>query len=416
MRSYSDISTTANFNYSNSSLYSTTPLTTEQTTFPWEETDKKLVRRTVYYTLHGIVGLITSLFNGLVILVYVKRLKIRKHISFVMLSMYIFCFIHGLIVGTIYPLQRLYRYKMHAHWCVFTTLVMDFCDKFILLLLPVLAVERLIHLKFPFISKRKANLWASCSIAGLLIFAMLYAWLPLVPSLDVPKETEVFSKNHERQNYLENFYLHYSCHGLINKKNYLEPIFTILVGFLCVTVVLASYIWMFMIAKARLNALSNVTVSKRRRLKRAALSVMYVALTFIITVLPLGIVIQVAAFCDADNSIKNNSFCTNITLELRFVFSVFAHLGNLLAPMLFALLNPNIRAIINAYIKRKAISSTSSHFKKDKPGDTGLAACHNQMCSSTTTEEMPRNKPVSSPAPIPKPATIRFQLAVPSKK
>ena len=404
-------SVTTTFDTNSTMDYNSTS-TTEQTTFPWEETNNKKVRRTIYYLLHGLVGLLTCLFNGLVILVYVKRLKIRKHISFVMLFMYVFCFIHGLIVGTVYPLQRVYRYEMHANWCVFTTMIMDFCDKFILLLLPVLAVERLIHLKFPFISRRKANMWAGFSLSGLMIFAMLYTWLPLVPSLDIPAEEIITSNNSERNEYLKRFYQHYTCQWKINKKNFLEPIFTILVGFLCVSVVTASYIWMFLIAKARLSALSSVTVNKRRRLKRAALSVMYVALTFIITVLPYGITIQVAQLCDADSSIRSNSFCNGVTLELRFVFSVFAHLGNLLAPMLFALLNPNMRAIINAYLKRKAVNS-SSYIKKDKPGDTGLAGCHVQMYSSTT-EDTPKTRTLSSPVPSPKPSTIRFQTPLPS--
>lgn len=394
----------------NSSLYTTNAYSTDQSTFPWEEPDKKYIRRTIYYLLHGLVGLSTSLFNGLVILVYIRRPKIRKHISFVMLSMFVFCFIHGLIVGTIWPLQRVYRYDMHANLaglCVLSNLVMDFCDKYVLLLLPVLAVERLIHLKVPFISKRKANIWAVASIVGLLVFAILYAWLPLVPAVDVRKETQIYSKNAERQRYLVRFYQYYNCHGKLNKKNYLEPIFTLTVGFLCVIVVTAAYIWMFMIARARLNSLTNVTANKRRRLKRAALSVMYVALTFIVTVLPFGIVIQVATLCEADTSKKNNSFCNGVTLELRFVFSILAHLGNLLAPMLFALLSPNVRTIINGYLRQK--TSSTSHFKKDKPGDTGLIQCHIQINSSTTTEP-PRNRTLSSPIPSPKPPTIRFQI------
>ena len=43
-----------------------------------------------------------------------------------------------------------------------------------------------------------------------------------------------------------------------------------------------------------------MTDNKKRQLKRAALSVMTLALTFIFTLLPFGITIQIAAFCDTD--------------------------------------------------------------------------------------------------------------------
>ena len=43
-----------------------------------------------------------------------------------------------------------------------------------------------------------------------------------------------------------------------------------------------------------------MTDVKKRQLKRAALSVMTLALTFVFTLLPFGITIQIAAFCDTD--------------------------------------------------------------------------------------------------------------------
>ncbi|KAF6022859.1 hypothetical protein EB796_018841 [Bugula neritina] len=55
----------------------------------------------------------------------------------VMLTLFVFCFIHGLFVGIIYPLQRVYRYKMSSSMCILTTLLMDFADNYILVLLPV---------------------------------------------------------------------------------------------------------------------------------------------------------------------------------------------------------------------------------------------------------------------------------------
>ena len=52
--------------------------------------------------------------------------------------------------------------------------------------------------------------------------------------------------------------------------------------------------------RSRLSAYSSMTDNKKRQLKRAALSVMTLALTFVFTLLPFGITIQIAAFCDTD--------------------------------------------------------------------------------------------------------------------
>ena len=339
-------------------METTSPFTStslEPSTFHWEENSSRLTRRVVYYSLHGFVGFLISLFNGTVILVYTRRQRMRDHISTVMLAMFAFCFIHGLIVGIVYPLQRVYRYVMGTSLCVLTTLLMDFADKYVVLLLPVLAIERLLFLKFPFVKSTdpKAKWLARCTVGGLLLFAMLYAWLPLWPKIGVREEEYISSNNTKRQIYLERFYKHYTCHGKLNKMNSLEPIFTLIVSCLCVTLVIAAYVWMFCIAMVRLTAFPNITKRKKRRLKKAAKSVLVVAVTFIFTMLPYGIIVQIAVFCGTDTSFRENSNCNGITLELRFMFSILAHLGNLFAPLLFAVLNQQIWRIIHSYVGNK---------------------------------------------------------------
>lgn len=322
-------------------------------TFSWEEQSAKQSRRAAYYLSHGFVGLLTCLFNGFVILVYFRRHKIRRHISLVMLSMFVFCFLHGLIVGTVYPLQRIYRYDMNASVCIFTTLIMDLADKYVVLLLPVLAVERLIYLKYPFINSKRAKVWAICSVAGLMVFALLYSWLPLVKELGVPEGLRISSNNTERSDYIENFYKHYNCQYKLNKHNALEPIFTLIVSVLCVVVVVAAYVWMYMIAKKRLSSFASMTAKKQKRLNKAAKSVFLVAMTFVLTMLPYGVVVHIAAYCEKNTSDKPTSLCNTMTLESRFVSSILAHLGNLFAPMLFALLSPHIRQIMSTFIQSK---------------------------------------------------------------
>lgn len=319
-------------------------------TYPWDEPTGKEARRTVYYTLHGIVGFCTIVCNGTLLLLYYKRHKVRKHISFIMLNVFISCFIHGWLVGIMYPLQRVYRYVMLDWICVITTLVMDLADRHILLLLPVLAIERLILVKFPFMRKKRTKFMATCASVGVLIFAMLYTWLPLIPQLDVPTTPYLHSTNPARQQQIDTFYKMYTCHGKLNKKNNLEPVFTLLVSCLCVIVVIGIYAKMFFIAKARFARFPAISQKKKRKLKKAAITVMLVSLIFIFTLLPYGILLPTISICGADVSRRRNSFCNGITLELRFIFSFVAHLGNLIAPLLFALLSPNIRDAVKDFV------------------------------------------------------------------
>lgn len=180
---------------STASIAATTSAALEHSTSVYESLAAKLLRRKIYYTVHGLVGLLIVLFNGFVIVAYARREKLRRQITMVMMNLYVFCFIHGLIVGIIYPLQRVYRYDMSSDMCIFTTLVMDFADNYILVLLPVLAVERLIHLKYANISKKKVKIWSSISIAAALLVTLCYAWLPLIPALEIPMATQISHNN-----------------------------------------------------------------------------------------------------------------------------------------------------------------------------------------------------------------------------
>lgn len=167
----------------------------EATTSHLENTEAKALRRLLYYIFHGIVGLLIVLFNGIVIFAYARREKIRQNISIVMMNMFIFCFIHGFIVGIVWPLQRVYRYSMGDTLCVLSTLLMDFADNYILILLPVLSIERLITVRYPHLSKRKHRLFSVISIIIALLVTVCYAWLPLVPALNIRMADKVTHDN-----------------------------------------------------------------------------------------------------------------------------------------------------------------------------------------------------------------------------
>lgn len=167
----------------------------DATTSRFENTEAKNLRRLIYYILHGIVGLLTVLFNGVVIYAYGRSEKVRQKITVVMMNMFVFCLIHGFIVGIVYPLQRVYRYSMGDTWCIITTLLMDFADNYILVLLPVLAIERLITVIYPHMSRRKHLLYSVVSIVTALLVTVCYAWLPLIPALDIPMADKITHQN-----------------------------------------------------------------------------------------------------------------------------------------------------------------------------------------------------------------------------
>ena len=327
--------------------------TTEASTSIWEEKNSQQMRRTIYYIMHGIVGLLVVLFNGFVLLAYLKRKKLRRSISTVMLNMFVFCFLHGFIVGIIYPLQRVYRYTMSEEACVITTLVMDYCDNYILILLPVLAIERLILIKYPNIDPKKVKTWSICSMICVCLITVCYAWLPLIPQLEVPRGNFVTSENKQRQNEINHFYRVYTCQYKINKKNYLEPIFRLATGTICVIVVIGVYLWMFVMLKMRLSLYSNLAHSKKQQLRKAALYVLAVALTFIFSFMPYGISWQIRQYCSVNTSDKQSSICNGVTLELRFVFSIVAHFGNFLAPFMFTVLSPHLRKSLVAFVRSR---------------------------------------------------------------
>lgn len=339
---------TAGIQYIKVSTLTLTTVQADEEESDWEES--KSIRRTLYYTLHGVVGLMMILCNGFLLYVYKKRAKVQKHTSFIMLNAIISCFVHGWIVGILWPLHRVYRYKTPPVVCVLNTLIMDWADRYVLILLPFLAIERLVYLKFPFIRKARTKRPAIITSVAILVVSALYTWLPLIPAVSVPEATKVNSNNSDWQQKITRFYYAYSCQGKINKKNRLEPPFIFGVTTLCVVVVVVTYIWMFLIAKARFAAFPNMTRSRKHKMRKAAISVMLVSVTFIFTLMPYGMIHPLRNLCDNNITIQKNAFCLQLNLELRFIFSIVAHMGNILAPLLFAFLNPHTRAAMGHYL------------------------------------------------------------------
>lgn len=312
----------------------------EGVTFPWEEPNAKTQRRNVYYTLHGIIGLLSICSNGFVLYAYAKRAKVRKNISFMMLNVLITCFIHGWIVGLVYPLQEVYRAALPDSICIIITMIMDYADRYTLLVLPALAAERFWFLKHPFLRRENTKRVVIVSTILLLLLTALstmISWLPLIPNLASPT---MFIESTKRQQELTEFYRADTCNFMINKKSNLEPYFMLAMSAFSVVVVMALYTWMLFIVRDRLYQHSSMSKRlKYNQVRRAAIAVALVNLTFIITLLPYRIIFPVKELCDADVTFKQYSLCISLTTELKFVFSVIAHIGYVLAPLIFPLVH-----------------------------------------------------------------------------
>lgn len=321
----------------------------EPATFVWENTELKEQRRSIYYIMHGLVGLFTVIITGFILLGIILRRKIRAQVSLMMMNVIVFCFIHGWIVGIIYPLQRVYRMTMSEGACIFTTLVMDFADNYILILLPGLAIERLISIRHPHADPKKVKIWTMASMILVFVVTILISWVPLIPGLDVPTTAFIESNNTDRTIGINAFYKAYTCNFKINRKNVLAPVFIISVEVVCVLTVIGVNVVTVYMMKKKLSNYASLTNERQLYLKHAWRNIMIVAAVFILTFLPYGVIYHYRDNCGTNVSDRENSLCNTITIELRFVFSILAHVGNLLAPLLFILMNKHLRKSLKAF-------------------------------------------------------------------
>lgn len=293
----------------------------------------------LYDVFHGIVGLSTIIVNGTFLLAYVRRPAIQKHISFMMLQTYIFCFIHGFIEAIVQPLRNYYLYQESQATCIIATLTKDYVDDYYLVLLPLLTIERLVHLRRPFIRRKKArciSIWATI-IA--LIGTAVYAWVPLLNEVGIRRSTAALYAVDKTKQYTRAI----TCQGALNKNNWLAPIFTISLEVLSVFIIVIVYLWMYFIARTQMDKFPRMTDTRRRRLKKAAISVGLVVALFIVTDLPYGIALEIRSFCEVNSQLHEMPICSDFGLELQHAFSIVAHLGNVFAPLLFSVISTGVR-------------------------------------------------------------------------
>lgn len=301
----------------------------------------------IFNILYITVGLIGCSFNAFMVTLYFTRRQLQKHISFLMLQLFIFCMFQGFVTAVINVLQRELRYTIQPWWCAIGHIIIEFFDDFVLVLLIMLVVERYALIQYPLLrlKPQKINL---CSKIALVVGACLTAGvclLPFAPSLNIPERFEAHIRNPALQKKLLMVHDAEHCHGLINKTNIASPIITIILEAVSVLTVLILYLRMYVIARNRLSRFGQRTRATKLKLKRAAISIMVVAAIFFITVLPYGLILQLRALCNI-RDYQTLEQCHYISHNLTHGFSVLAHLATFLAPLMFTAFSPNIRHLV----------------------------------------------------------------------
>lgn len=351
----------------------TEALLNQLTTQTFHSDETLQARDLIVNLLFGLAGLVCVMFNGFMLVLYYRDIRLRRHISYMMLQLFIFCMIHGLVIGLVFVLNRVLRYTMPSWWCVAGNLIIAFFDDYILVLLPLLAVERYLSIQYPFLSKKKAKRWTLIATVTSICFIAIIALLPQAPFLGVPQRVETLPHHpvilEHRQRYFEAI----ACWGNLNRLNVASPIILLVLQIFCLTTVVGIYLRMYHIAKERLTRFSSMTTTKQRKMKRAAISVMLVALVFFLMTMPYGVLLQVVELCYV--GYFDMEACRYSSMNLKFAFGLLAYFGNFFAPLMFTLFNPKIRCRLLTLLNRRGtekhngmFSTTESRQPQSKPG------------------------------------------------
>lgn len=328
----------------NMSEYYTTPYYHSEEA---EETVELIVN--VFY---GIVGVVGCSFNALMVMLYRTHPRLRKHISFLMLQLFIFCMFQGFVTAVINVIHRELRYDMESWWCAIGYMIIEFFDDFVLVLLALLVIERYIMIKLPLLPSKRVKRWSRIALVVAVFSTAAICLLPFAPFLNIPERFEAHIPNPMLQEKFKKIHDADHCYGALNKTNIASPIITIILEVTCVSTLVGLYVRMYFIVRDRVKRFSSMTQAKETKLKRAAMSVMLVACVFFITILPYGLILQLRVLCNKQDY-SNMESCHYISQNLMHAFGILAHVATFVAPLIFTLFNPKLRTVVKAVILRK---------------------------------------------------------------
>lgn len=316
------------------------------------------LRDLIINVILGLVGLACFSFNLLMVLLYIIYDPLKKRISFMMLQVFIFCMLQGLVGGLIYVCHRVYRYTLPDWFCVLGLLLTQFCDAYILLLLPMLVADRYISIKFPMLSKQKIHRWSIITTFVAVGFVFLVVLFPLAPFADAPQRDWIIPEDPVGAAKWLKAYKAYHCNDNINIMNKITPVIMLVLNVFCVVTVVGLYIKMFTIARSRITQFSSMTAIKKQKLKKAAISVMLVAIVFFLTTIPNGIFLQLQALCSY--GVFKMDSCQKTTVILYFAMMSLSHSASFFGPLLFTMFNPTLRRAVFRTLSCQRLRSTET--------------------------------------------------------
>lgn len=323
----------------------TTSVSTRKLTHLYSHSEGGELREGIVNTIYGILGVLCFFYNAMLVGLYVKQRSLRKHISYMMLHMFLFCMIQGLVNCTIHIPSRIYRFEMNEWVCVITTLIVAFFDYYILLLLPLLAIDRFLSIKHPFLSKRKTKIWVSCSSVAIIIITIILSDIPLGEFARIfhAQEPNITSPEAAREQAIITRAV--TCNHRLNKASKLQPMTYFFCSTFCVLIVMGLYLSMYCIAKQSSNSFRSMTLNKQKRLKRTAISVVIVIVTYCVTFIPNGTAFHVNNLCFL--GLIDTETCIRYRIViLADVAAILACAANFIAPLLWTMLNPQIRIVV----------------------------------------------------------------------
>ena len=295
----------------------------------------------------SIIGVLAILFNGFMIacLYLFAQRRTRKHITFMMVQMFFFCMLSGFVNTFGFSLfLRHLRYDIPTWWCVINSMVIYFFDGYILLMLPLLVIERFLSIKYPYITNRKLRIYcAAGSAVSVLVVGAAYL-LPRAEFMQTPEKTFHFGTTMEKLKSSSKFYRAFSCQLNLRMFNMVSPAILLILDVFCLLTVVGLYIRMYCIAKTRATQFSSMTQTQQKRMKRAAINVLLVSVVFCITTIPYGLITSIRSMCKTGHKLPG--ICGGEALNLWFTFKLMANLSNFLAPLLFTIFSPPLRTMI----------------------------------------------------------------------
>lgn len=306
-------------------------------------------------SIFAMTGILIILFNLFMLSLYVRRRKVRQNVTYMMLQLFIYCLLDGFYFSMINTLHRKYKYVVPNWFCIVANLMRAFFSLYLMLLLPLIVVERFILVKNPHFTSKNSQKFTIISSTIALLVTFLSGWLPMIPELDIASNYDDYKHT--------TYSLEQTCEGLLNRYNVVQPVLVIVFSALCVMIVAGLYMRMFCIFRERLGSFANLTDRRRIRIKRATISVLIISLTFALTTIPTGISTQYTTLCKSIHD-ENFGVCKDAGFTIWILTDTLFHMGHLLAPLLFSMYNPKIRCVMVDSVrcwKKQTTQSSTSH-------------------------------------------------------